>query len=955
MGSSALTGRLGAMFRVQPGEGPRVALMIVYSAAAVGGVLTVGYNGLAVALFVSRLPASAVPFAFILPAISIVLTLLLYNRLSSRLWLPHLAAGSSVVLLLMGLLFRLLLATGYGRSFPVLAGLFLYCETSASLVIVQFWTFAGQIFNPREARRLFGLIAVGGILSNVVAGLALAALVQFIGVENLLFIVVGALAVCTVCATALSRHVRPPDAPRHLSPEPARSSQRQSLFQDLRAIRRSPLLLAIAGLTVLLSLLINTGGYQFLLVTQIAYAGRSQDLTVFLGAFAFWTGLAALGVQLYLTGRVMTRFGIFTALLFYPLGMALTGVFGLLTGGALWAMTLNRAADPVFRRTINDSALNTLYLPAPPDLRQRAKPLLEGTYALSFGLAGVVFLLMRWVPGWTYVDWSVPVLVLAVCWIVLLFWGRRQYVTALAESVSRRRLDFGQVTLDIADETTAGVLVHALQSADDLQVVHVLQLIADAPGTTWVRHVAPLLEHHSPHVRIMALRYLERDRTAAYAQPVAALLQAPEDDVRAAALSALCAIAGSDAPGHVTPFIDDPSPRVKGAAVASLMTYGGREGNLLAARSLKGMVEDDDPAVRREAAHVLGALAGQTFDSSVMSLLGDSSTARLSALQAPAVQHGRVLVAHLARLLEDKATMAAAADGLVRHSAESLPAMSELLGNRTYSPAVRTQAARILQRIGGPVAAEILLGRLSEPDEMIRSAVCRALAQLRAAGMDFRANEAIAKAAILTEIHSHFGLYVLREELNAGGEDPLLSDTLRERMGQTLDRVFFLLEVCYPGHKLERARQALDTPEGNTRSMAIELLDTVLERQLKDPLIALLEAPAERVVEIARIQLSIPLRFPADRLGELAESADPWLRACAIYRIGTLRISHLTTRVKAGLESDDSLVCEVALAACRHLLEPAELAQLLIAQAAGARFPNVRRYAEVLLQDMKVA
>ena len=942
--------------------------MIVYSAAAVGGVLTVGYNGVAVALFVSRLPASAMPFAFILPAISIVLTFALYNRLASRFSLPQLAAGSSVMLLLTGLLFRLLLATGYGRTFPVLAGVFLYCETSASLVVVQFWTFAGQIFNPREARRLFGLIAAGGTVSSVVAGLSLAVLVRFIGVENLLFVVVGALGVSGACAGALARYIpRPARAMRAHTPpdmtlragqatrsDPIRVSRGQSLLQELRAISRSPLLCTIAGLTVLLSLLINVGAYQFYLALQIAYAGHSQALTVFLGGFAFWTGLAALGMQLYVTGRVMTRFGIFTALLFFPVGMAISGVFGLLTRGALWTITLTRAADPVFRRTINDASLNALYLPVPADLRQRAKPLLEGAYALTFGVAGVLFLLMQRVPAWSYVYWSVPVLVVATCWVVLLIWGRRQYVDAVAESVSRRRLDFAGGTLDIADETTVGILVRALHSPDDLQVVHVLQLIASTGDPAWDRHVAPLFTHPSPQVRTVALRCLGRDGNPAHAEQVATLLHAPEADVRAAAIEAYCAMAVPDFAGPVARFLDDPGARIKGAAVTGLLAHGGREARLGAAGYLKMMLEDRDPDMRREAAHVLGALAGYAVDTTISTLVQDSSAALSSAVGAEGALPDDTLVAQLVRLLDDKATRAVAADGLVRHGADSLPALRDVLENGTRDREVRAQVARILRRIGGRSAAEILLGHLAESDEVIRSAVYRALGSLRVSGTDVPVEDATLHAQINAEIRGFYALCVLREDLNSGGEELLLTDTLTERMSHALDRVFSLLEVRYPGHTLERMRRALDTTEGSTRAMASELLDNLVERRLKDLLIPLIEAPVERVIEIAGTHLAISRRPAVERLRELAEGADPWLRACAIFRIGTVGIPQLASVVRTAVESDDPMVCEAALAACRRLLEPAELAQVLIDQADGARSPTVRRYAQSLLQNIRL-
>src|SRR5947209_3408243 len=196
-----------SLFQVQTGEAGLVGLMVLYSAAAAGGVWTIGFNGVGEALFLSRLPASAVPFTFILPAAAIVVVLAGYSRLAARLSLPRLAAATSALLLLLAVAFRVLLALGYGRSFGLLAGIYLYCEAAGSLVLVQFWTFAGQIFNPRQARRLFGLIVAGGTASSAAAGLVLVLLTRSIGVDNLLLIVAASCGLCGACALLLGRHL----------------------------------------------------------------------------------------------------------------------------------------------------------------------------------------------------------------------------------------------------------------------------------------------------------------------------------------------------------------------------------------------------------------------------------------------------------------------------------------------------------------------------------------------------------------------------------------------------------------------------------------------------------------------------------------------------------------------------------------------------------------------------
>jgi hypothetical protein len=214
-----------------------------------------------------------------------------------------------------------------------------------------------------------------------------------------------------------------------------------SLLKDIRAILHSPVLVAIAGFTSLVALLVNAGYYQFFLATQAHFAGNSQEMAVFMGTYQFWAALAAMVVQLFLTVRVLKRLGVFLALLFFPVLVALGSAVALATGGALLAIAVVKAADPALRQTLNQSALTVLYLPAPDGLRQRAKFLLDAIYALSYGLLGVAFLAVQRVPGWSYVTWCWPVLGLIGIWLLLVRWTRPHYLRALAANLTGRRLD----------------------------------------------------------------------------------------------------------------------------------------------------------------------------------------------------------------------------------------------------------------------------------------------------------------------------------------------------------------------------------------------------------------------------------------------------------------------------------------------------------------------------------
>src|SRR3954452_15125457 len=155
---------LARLVPFQPGEGQRLALLVIYAAAFNGGVATIGYEGVGTALFLSRLPPTATPYILILPAIAVTLTLLLYNRAAARVRLIPLVLGATALLAVSALGLRLLLATPLHSTFGLLAGIQLFCETAMNLVGIQFWGLAARVFDPRQARRLFPVIAASGAL-----------------------------------------------------------------------------------------------------------------------------------------------------------------------------------------------------------------------------------------------------------------------------------------------------------------------------------------------------------------------------------------------------------------------------------------------------------------------------------------------------------------------------------------------------------------------------------------------------------------------------------------------------------------------------------------------------------------------------------------------------------------------------------------------------------------------
>ncbi len=905
---------LQSVFHIYPGEGAAAAWLTLYSVAALGFLYTVGLTASS-ALFLSGLPPSAVPFTFILPAVVVAPTIVAYNRLAARVPHTRLVVGSTLLMIGGMALFRALFETPYGDGFPVLAGFFVFNDVVAALTYLQFWTFASQTFNARQGKRLFGFIAGAGTLTTIIAGAILGAVGDELDPKNLLFVLIAGLACCLAAAWGLGR--RQPAG----EPAPAASdAPAASLLDDLRALAQSPLLRLIAGLVALVTIVTNIAEYQLYIGLQTAFADNGSQMVAFLGALDFWTGLAGLVVQLVIVHRVMGRFGVVAALLVLPVALGISSGLVLLTGGTLWAITLLKASDSTFNPTIDDTARKVLYLPMPADLGRQAQEFLEGVGTpILYGILGLVFLAMDRVPAWGLAQWSIVALGLIVIWLLLLRQAPARYQRALAENMRKRRLSLDGAALDLSDKTTVEVLAAALRHPDELQVLHALQLIRVAPAA-WDPHVAPLLDHPSPDVRLLALRHLGRPGNTAYTQRLAALLDTPSDMLRAAAIEGWCAVQGQAAIARATAWLDAPSPAIRAAAMVGLIKYGGLDGILQAAIPLKEMLASRDPAQRAEGAAVLAKLGVATFFQPLIPLFDDPSPAvRLSAIRAAGVLRVPELAPLLVRTLEDKPTAGLAAAALAQYGTGIEPLLAQTLASPDRSRDARIHVARILQHVGTREAGAVLLAQIEVADDRVRLAVYRALARLQADGAVAIPRETL-REAIDHELRAAYGVYTRRASLAAMPRDPLLGDALDARLGHALDRLFALLALLYPTSAITTIRQTLEGPSSDARAQAVELLDTLLAQDIKDGLLPLLEAPPEQVVAIAHRRFGLSTDSPGIVLTDLARGEDVWLRACALFRIAQQPELELAQVMDEALSADDELVRETAAQGYRSLV-----------------------------------
>jgi len=119
------------------------------------------------AYFLSRFDKSILPLMFLAVAVVIAPILTYYTKLSTKLAPRVLFMMTCAIFIVSFILFQPLIT---GSVIPVV---YIWVEVVVGIMLIRFWTFAGDSFEPQQAKRLFSIIAGGGSFAVMIIGMNL--------------------------------------------------------------------------------------------------------------------------------------------------------------------------------------------------------------------------------------------------------------------------------------------------------------------------------------------------------------------------------------------------------------------------------------------------------------------------------------------------------------------------------------------------------------------------------------------------------------------------------------------------------------------------------------------------------------------------------------------------------------------------------------------------------------
>ncbi len=780
-----------------------------------------------------------------------------------------------------------------------------------SIVLVsQGWLVAGNLFDARQAKRIYPLLGVGMVVGAALGGEFTHLTALLLGTRNLL-LASAAMVILAYGAYRLSTSRGGSVAAARAADEQQTDFSFRGMISDVVRIRH---LQIIVGIMVSMYLVDTLVEYQFQVTAAQAF--RGDRLTAFFGQFyGLYLNVAELLFQLFLTSVIVRRFGVGGTLQVSPCAVALASVATMASPGTLSAGAV-RLTEASTRYTLNRTGMELLYMPLPQALRNRVKAFIDICVdRASRGVAGALLLLLTA----TSLDLGVrgiAVVVAALCvpWIYLSYVARHEYITTIRRRFESRRLDFESARIAASDSATVHLLESTAAGENPRQATYALSLLAETPAYPLTPLLGRLVRSGLPEVRakVYELAALRGD---------AGLLREARGEseqrggAEVSAVSYLIAMAPDRARIAAAALDDADAARVRGALEA-LRSDPELAAALVTREWLEFASNSEDPA-RREAAALAVGVRGDQGTEALFRLLADDSpaVARTACISAGSLGN-RAYLFPLIDALANPKVRGAAVEALAGYGPSICGTLSDMLLDEGQPLSARRQVPRVLKRIVHQRSVDVLLTAAGHQDLSIRAAVLKALNHLRETAQSLNFDGAFITGRILGEARYYYelnaALLPFRDQRDGErSATQLLARTIDERLKGTLERLFRLLGLRYPPNEIYAAWLAVSSARQEQAVAALEFLENTMDRDIKRFLLPLLDAP-ESLLEQGHELFGLAPLSAEDALRELIRSRDPWLVACAISAAGELRLQSLAPEIAEAAAEAQSEVAEVA-------------------------------------------
>jgi ATP/ADP translocase len=870
-------------------------------------------------LFLVKISPEMLPLVFIVTALVTAPIVTMYLRASRSLPLNKLIILTVGVIIINLLILRWLIQINQSWVYYLF---YTWVSIYGALTTSQFWLLANAVYDSSQAKRLFTLLGLGGILGAFTGGEVTNLFIRVLGIstENLLYFCIAFLIVSALLVTFIWSRARQ-DAPRtitgrqrHKEAAPAR------LSQSLKTILQSRHLRLTVGIVALTMMVASFVDFQFKTVSYNAFSEK-EELTAFLGTFYGRLSLVSFALQMFFGYRLIRLLGVGGIIMFLPISLII-GSAAMLIYPGLIAGSLLRGADGALKYSLDKTGRELLFLPISLDIKKRSKIFIDMFVDRWFrGLAGALLLLFTMVIGLSIREISIVVLVLLMIWLILTMLMRKEYINSFRLAIAKRRIDAGEIRMHINDENTVNTLILLLGSTNDRQVVYALDMLKSVKNVELIHPVKPLLKHGNYEVRYKALEVLQIHADQSLNDDIKSLLEDGNPEVRREAVYYLCRNAEEGETASLQEYLYQPNRMIQNAALACIAEHGNAEQyGLVDEKFVLSHIDDDmsgSEETRMHLAKILARADNPALNQYLERFLDDSSipVAR-EAIAGIGHLKIRKYIPWLLEKLADRRFRRDARTALAQFGDSILGTLTDYLRDFHVDIIIRSNIPSVMAQIPEQQTVEVLMKSLGEINPSLKHYVVKALNKLHVQHTHLKFKREMVGSILFQETKDYYEiLQVLQTHKRFEPNDgfALLKKALIERQRQNLEQIFRLLGLVYPSRDIYNAYYGVISRQKTLHANSVEFLDNLLHTDIKKYILPILDDVVPEVTfQKAEDLFGVSRKTREEALVYLINSNDIWLRTCAIYCSIGIESDNLEKRVRDAKNDPDPVVRETA-------------------------------------------
>ncbi len=704
------------------------------------------------------------------------------------------------------------------------------------VLITQFWIVINDVFNPREAKRLIGFFGSGGILGGIIGGLFAGYFATTIP-DYLLYIAAGILTISCIFINYIfiwQKRNQVQDKISKKQPIRQKKTEKVGFRSSLNAVRKHKylvLLAAVVTLTEVVSTLID-----FQAKTFIDYIVLDKNLMSVFGYFEAALLVIPLLFQLFLTSKIIKRYGVRFALLLYPIIILLCslGLAGFaMTAGLIFAIII-KTSDKSLSFSINQSVRELLFIPVSSEFKNRVKIFIDmfiNRVAKGAG-ALILLLIIAIVPLFSpnpvdeqgeyaheediiYVARRVQVVSLfsvlfIAVWIVLNLKVSKEYTNTVKNKLKLRWKRADAVVDEKLDVDFMKLVLDTLEDKNRSDVLYAIDLFDLTKKDKLTPEVRKLIGYAPDEIKISSMDVLFQTEGATLSPQMDSSLIDERDEKEIKEIMQLDSYQ-EIMKGYMDKVLDTDSENSETARMELAKGIGLMETNSPLVERLEDLINDASLDVSRYAME---------------------SAAKLKL---------REYLPQIIEKLKNPLTQSDASVALIKYNTKIIGTLSDYLGAEDEDLNIKISIISILAQIGNQETADLLSIELKHTKEKIESEIIDALDKIRSENANILFSEHIIFPEILERMEQQYKAFLNCFEADGNTDEEKKTGQKSEVYKIIYVDIFKLMGLLYTYEDITKAYQNIELGTKDSIAYAIELLDNILPADLKTLLFPLVD------------------------------------------------------------------------------------------------------------------